>query len=113
MDRTAALPPEPPPGWEAALERSPQTSSSAQIWAVVLAGGDGRRLRPAWSGSSSASTAPNSTSLCWSASLLRQTLDRLGASFLPSDVVVSRSAHAQYVAHEAFPRARAARALAA
>jgi len=101
MDRTAALPLEPPAGWEAALECSPQTRRSAQIWAVVLAGGDGRRLRPLVRQLFGVDRPKQYVPLLGPASLLRQTLDRLGRLVPPErTVVVSRSAHAQYVAHE-------------
>lgn len=74
---------------------------TTQTWAVVLAGGEGRRLRPLVRRLFGDDRPKQYTQLMGPASLLRQTLDRVGR-LVPAErtVVVSRSEHARYIARE-------------
>lgn len=91
----AALMLEPLPDADFAASRPPQT------WAVVLAGGEGRRLRPLVRRLFGDERPKQYVPLLGPASLLRQTLDRVGRLVPPEQtVIVSRSEHARYVARE-------------
>lgn len=73
------------------------------VWAIVLAGGEGRRLRPLVRRLCGEERPKQYVKLLGSRSLLRQTLDRTGLA-IPSrrTLVVTMSRHAGYLAEE-FP----------
>ena len=74
---------------------------SLEPWAVVLAGGEGRRLRPLVRRLFGENRPKQYVQLLGPASLLRQTLDRVGRLIPPErTVVVSRDEHAGYIARE-------------
>jgi mannose-1-phosphate guanylyltransferase len=74
---------------------------SPQTWAIVLAGGDGVRLRPLVRRLFGDERPKQYVPLLGPASLLRQTLDRVERLVSPErTVVVSRVEHAAYVARE-------------
>lgn len=103
MKQTAALALESLPGPEPIYQRSPRTLRSLQTWAIVLAGGEGRRLRPLVRRLFGDERPKQYVPLLGPASLLRQSLSRVGRLVPPErTVVVSRDEHAQYIAHE-FP----------
>ena len=78
-----------------------RTLRTTRTWAVILAGGEGRRLRPLVRRLFGDDRPKQYTQLIGPASLLRQTLDRVGR-LVPAErtVVVSRSEHARYIARE-------------
>src|SRR5882724_713981 len=84
-----------------AQPRLPQTLRATQSWAVVLAGGEGKRLRPLVQRLFGDDRPKQYVQLMGPASLLRQTLDRV-ERLIPAErtVVVSRSEHARYIARE-------------
>jgi len=71
------------------------------VWAIVLAGGEGRRLRPLVRRLCGDERPKQYVKLLGSRSLLRQTLDRTGLA-IPAErtLVVTMSRHAGYVAEE-------------
>src|SRR5688572_11736571 len=95
MNLSAALALEPLPIPEYAAHPSPRT------WAVVLAGGEGLRMRPLVRRLFGDERPKQYVPLLGPTSLLRQTLDRVGR-LIPADrtVVVSREEHARYIARE-------------
>src|SRR3989442_16043812 len=101
MNQTAALALESLPGPEPIYQRSPRTLRSLQTWAIVLAGGEGRRLRPLVRRLFGDDRPKQYIQLLGPASLLRQTLNRVGR-LIPAErtVVVSRADHARYIARE-------------
>lgn len=89
------------------LDRKPVTrlepvpTAQGQLWAVVLAGGEGVRLRPLTRLVCGDERPKQYAPLVGSGSLLRQTLDRV-AAIIPREltVVVTRRSHAKYIAAE-------------
>jgi mannose-1-phosphate guanylyltransferase len=80
------------------VTRSPAT---ARPWAIVLAGGEGSRLRPLVERIHSDGRPKQYAVLMGERSLLRQTLDRTALSIPPErTVVVTTRAHAPYFARE-------------
>jgi hypothetical protein len=72
-----------------------------QLWAIVLAGGDGVRLQPLTRRLYGEPRPKQFAALIGTRSLLRQTLDRVALSIPPQQtVVVTRRAHAHYTARE-------------
>lgn len=95
MSLSAALALEPAPSAEPFSLRAPQT------WAVVLAGGDGVRLRPLVRQLFGHERPKQYVPLLGPDSLLRQTLNRVRRVVPPErTVVVTRAEHAPYVARE-------------
>src|SRR5439155_6515730 len=101
MNQTAALALESLPGPEPIYQRSPRTLRSLQTWAIVLAGGEGRRLRPLVRRLFGDERPKQYVPLLGPSSLLCQTLDRVGR-IVPAErtVVVSQYDHAQYIDRE-------------
>lgn len=95
MTATSALASAPLPQPQLAFHRLPQT------WAIILAGGDGVRLRPLTRRLFGEERPKQYLPLLGPASLLRQTLDRV-APLMPPErtVIVSRAEHAAYIARE-------------
>jgi mannose-1-phosphate guanylyltransferase len=83
----------------ALCDRRAAAGSSSLLWAVVLAGGWGVRLRPLTRLLSGDNRPKQYATLTGSRSLLQQTLDRTGLR-IPSErtVVISLEAHASYLA---------------
>jgi len=82
-------------------EREMQASGKGSLWAVVLAGGEGVRLRPLvrhlWGDERPKQFSP----LLGTRTLLRQTLDRVGLLMPPErTIVVTLQAHARYLDRE-------------
>ena len=84
-----------------AYPRGRQTLPATQTWAVVLAGGEGRRLRPLVQRLFGDDRPKQYVQLLGPETLLRQTLDRV-ERLIPAEriVVVSRAEHARYIARE-------------
>src|SRR5437867_5772081 len=84
-----------------ASQSLPQTVCPMHNWAIVLAGGEGRRLRPLVRRLFGDDRPKQYIQLLGPTSLLRQTLDRV-ARLIPAErtVVVSRAEHARYIARE-------------
>src|SRR5438552_5104547 len=84
-----------------ARPRLSRTLQATQTWAIVLAGGEGRRLRPLVRRLFGDDRPKQYIQLLGPTSLLRQTLDRV-ARLIPAErtVVVSRAEHARYIARE-------------
>lgn len=80
----------------------PETSQGVgSLWAVVLAGGDGVRLRPLVRRASGDERPKQFCPLLGPRTLLRQTLDRVGLLIPHSrTVVVGLESHARYLARE-------------
>ena len=75
--------------------------SAAVLWAIVLAGGDGVRLRPLTRRISGDDRPKQYVRLLGSRSLLGQTLDRVARVFPPErTVVVTQRRHAGYLGSE-------------
>src|SRR5439155_19698675 len=90
-----------PATWTASME-SP-VSEHGNLWAIVLAGGEGVRLRSLTRRLYGDDRPKQYAALVGARSLLRQTLDRVGLLIPPErTVVVSLASHARYV--EAGPR---------
>jgi mannose-1-phosphate guanylyltransferase len=84
-------------------ERGEGTESGRRgsLWAVVLAGGDGKRLRPLVRHLCGDERPKQFTPLLGARTLLRQTLDRVGLLIPPErTVVVTLQAHARYLERE-------------
>src|SRR6267142_6637327 len=82
--------------------QSQETSQGAgSLWAVVLAGGEGVRLRPLVRRLLGDERPKQFCPLLGPRTLLRQTLDRVGR-LIPPDrtVVVGMESHERYPAHE-------------
>src|SRR5262245_65027017 len=78
-----------------------RVSPASPIWAVVLAGGEGVRLRPLVRRLFGHERPKQYVPLLGPDSLLRQTLKRVGRVIPPErTVVVTRAEHAPYVANE-------------
>src|ERR1700719_4337162 len=96
-------------------ETMPQYSddaSPAPMWAIVLAGGEGVRLRPLVRELCGDERPKQFAKIVGSKSLLGHTLDRVGLKIPPSRTVISACrAHDGYLAQE-FPRTPAQRILA-
>jgi mannose-1-phosphate guanylyltransferase len=83
--------------WGAAVESSERGS----LWAVVLAGGEGTRLRPLVRHLCGDERPKQFSPLLGARTLLRQTLDRVGLQIpLEQIVVVTLQAHARYLERE-------------
>ena len=83
--------------WGAAVESSERGS----LWAVVLAGGEGTRLRPLVRHLCGDERPKQFSPLLGARTLLRQTLDRVGLLIPPErTVVVTLQAHARYLERE-------------
>lgn len=83
-------------------EKPPHTSSApGQLWAIVLAGGEGVRLRPLIRRLYGEDRPKQNAALAGSRSLLRQTLDRV-ASLIAAErtVVVTARHHVRYLSAE-------------
>jgi mannose-1-phosphate guanylyltransferase len=86
---------------EPLLDMNYAASRFTDTWAVVLAGGEGRRLRPLVRRLFGDERPKQYVPLLGPASLLRQTLDRVNRLIPPErTVVVSRHEHARYIARE-------------
>jgi mannose-1-phosphate guanylyltransferase len=80
---------------------SPQVSSSGRLWSVVLAGGEGLRLRPLVERIHPDGRPKQYAVLVGSRSLLRQTLDRSALTVPPErTVVVTTRAHQPFYSTE-------------
>ncbi len=81
--------------------RSTRPDPASRVWAVVLAGGDGCRLRPLVRRLFGEDRPKQYAPLLGSTSLLRQTLDRVGR-LIPAErtIVVSQYGHARYLDRE-------------
>jgi len=76
-------------------------SSGATLWAIVLAGGEGVRLRPLVREMCGDERPKQFAKIVGSKSLLRHTLDRVGLKILPRQtVIVTCRAHEKYMAQE-------------
>ena len=85
------------------IPTSSTDGSRRDVWAIVLAGGEGRRLRPLVRRLCGEERPKQYVKLIGARSLLRQTLDRTGIAIRPDrTVVVTMSRHAGYLAEE-FP----------
>ena len=74
---------------------------AGRLWAIVLAGGEGVRLRPVTRHLYGEDRPKQFAALVGARSLLRQTLDRLGVLIPPErTVVVTLTTHARYVEAE-------------
>lgn len=81
------------------------TRPPEQLWSIVLAGGEGARLRPLTRQICADERPKQYAPLMARRSLLRQTLDRVARAVLPEQtVVVSRTSHARYLAAELVDR---------
>ena len=79
----------------------PPAPDPDNLWAVVLAGGEGMRLRPVTRHLYGDDRPKQFAALVGARSLLRQTLDRLGVLVPPErTVVVTLASHARYVEAE-------------
>jgi len=86
---------------EAVQESSGCTGEDARLWAVVLAGGQGMRLRPLTRRIHGEARPKQFAAVLGGRSLLRQTLDRAAAAVpLARTVAVTLAEHAGYVMHE-------------
>ncbi|HEV8441235.1 MAG TPA: sugar phosphate nucleotidyltransferase [Methylomirabilota bacterium] len=90
-----------PPFRKAAGLRPPTGQRSAPVWAIVLAGGEGVRLRPLVRELFGDERPKQYVPLIGAVSLLRQTLNRVGR-VIPSErtVVVSHQHHSRHVERE-------------
>lgn len=92
--------------------RQPDGASSIVPWAIVLAGGEGVRLRPLVRQLCGDERPKQFVKIVGSKSLLGHTLDRVGLKIPPSRTVISACrAHDGYLAQE-FPETPAQRILA-
>ena len=84
-----------------AIQHAVRPASAPKTWAVVLAGGEGCRLKPLVRRLFGDERPKQYVPLLGSSSLLRQTLDRV-ERLVPADrtVVVSQYSHARYVDRE-------------
>ena len=91
------------PRREPPVPHAPTVGARGQFWAIVLAGGEGVRLRPLTRRLYGQERPKQYAALVGSRSLLRQTLDRVALA-VPSErtVIVTNRGHAQYIAGE-FP----------
>jgi mannose-1-phosphate guanylyltransferase len=86
------------PATSADLVDSPRHEKGS-LWAIVLAGGEGVRLRPVTRRMYGDDRPKQYAALVGGRSLLRQTLDRIGVLIPPErTVVVTLASHARYVA---------------
>jgi len=101
MNHTPTPAPEALPVPTLGRPRLPQTLRATRTWAVILAGGQGRRLRPLVRRLLGDERPKQYIQLMGPASLLRQTLDRV-ERLIPAErtVVVSLADHARYIARE-------------
>ena len=84
---------------EPEVSESPVNADGGHLWAIVLAGGEGVRLRPLTRELYGEPRPKQYAALTGSASLLRQTLDRVGR-LVPRErtVIVTLASHARYLA---------------
>jgi mannose-1-phosphate guanylyltransferase len=89
------------PDFTLSPHRSTYPNPASRTWAVVLAGGDGSRLKPLVRRLFGEDRPKQYTPLLGSTSLLRQTLDRVGR-LIPAErtIVVSQYDHAHYLDRE-------------
>jgi len=101
MAKTGALAIEPLPDRKLEIQHAARRAPAPKTWAVVLAGGDGCRLKPLVRRLFGVERPKQYVPLLGASSLLRQTLDRV-ERLVPADrtVVVSQYSHAQYVDRE-------------
>jgi len=87
---------------------APGSRNTGHLWAVVLAGGEGVRLRPLTRHLYGEDRPKQFAALLGDRSLLRQTLDRAARLVAPDrTVVVTMDHHARYVAADVGPAGRA------
>src|SRR3990172_2029010 len=87
--------------WEAVQESPGWIGEDARLWAVVLAGGQGMRLRPLTRRIHGEARPKQFAAVLGARSLLRQTLDRAATAIpLARTVAVTVDEHAGYVMHE-------------
>ncbi len=101
MVKTGAVAIESPPERKLRVQPAVRPVPESKTWAVVLAGGEGARLRPLVRRLFGDERPKQYAPLLGPCSLLRQTLDRVGR-LVPAErtVVVSQYDHAQYVDRE-------------
>ena len=101
MAKTGAVAIESLPDRRVGLLEAVHPAPTAKTWAVVLAGGDGSRLKPLVRRLFGDERPKQYVPLLGPSSLLRQTLDRVGR-LVPAErtVVVSQYEHARYVDRE-------------
>jgi len=88
-------------------EQATELSRSGSLWAVVLAGGEGVRLRPLVRHLYGDERPKQFSPLLGTRTLLRQTLDRVGLLMPPErTLVVALQAHARYLDREFGERPR-------
>jgi hypothetical protein len=90
-----------PEGTFAAQRTSTPTSRRTDFWAVVLAGGEGVRLRPLVRSALGDERPKQYVPIFGRRTLLGQTLDRVGIGFpVNRTIVVTMERHAEYIAEE-------------
>jgi mannose-1-phosphate guanylyltransferase len=102
MSNTTAI-----PGQEGTLatQRTPTPGRRTDFWAVVLAGGEGVRLRPLVRSALGDERPKQYVPIFGDRTLLGQTLDRVGIGFaVDRTIVVTMEQHAAYTAEEEFTR---------
>ncbi|HEY2797048.1 MAG TPA: sugar phosphate nucleotidyltransferase [Thermoanaerobaculia bacterium] len=83
------------------VDRRPSGVDKGRLWSVILAGGEGRRLRPLVERIHADGRPKQFAVLLGSRSLLRQTLDRIGLAIPPErTVVVATRAHRRFFGRE-------------
>src|SRR5262249_49049130 len=101
MAKTGALASESVPELKPSNRRAARPELASRMWAVVLAGGEGCRLKPLVRRLFGDDRPKQYAPLLGSTSLLRQTLDRVGR-LIPAErtIVVSQYDHSRYLDRE-------------